>query len=227
MRNYFHWSGRSQNIRSIVLLGLALSLWVIWAIPVAANGVPIQIFLDHLPFKTTWEPANGARGVAIVASNDEEVRVMAQNLPSPPSGQVYYAWLEQAEGGFLSVGALDYRSDGTASLDQQMPELPHSEHFSWVLVSLEDPGYIGNAPGVNVALAGRLPNALALPLRGNETPALLPVTGATLPGSTWFASPLMWIALALLLSLTLVLTSAWRRQQPSRQHIQRAQKDES
>jgi hypothetical protein len=145
--------------------------------PVFANGIPVQIFLDHLPFKATWSPAAGGRGVAVISANDEQVRVMAQNLPALPADQVYYAWLEQADGGFLPVGALRYASDGTASIDQHMEALPHSEAFSWVLISLEDPANVGNAPARDVALAGKLPNALALPPTGNQVPALLPVTG--------------------------------------------------
>lgn len=156
---------------------IALLLLLSWADVSRANGIPVQVFLDHVPLKATWEPASGARGVAVVSANDEKVRVMAQNLPTPPSGSSYYAWLERATGGFLPVGPLAYQSDGTASVDQSMPGLPYSENFSWVLITLENPDAVRSRPGPDVALAGRLPNAEALPLAGNEAPQLLPVTG--------------------------------------------------
>lgn len=155
----------------------AFLLLLCWADVSRANGIPVQVFLDHVPMKATWEPASGARGVAVVSANDEKVRVMAQNLPAPPSGSSYYAWLERANGGFLPVGPLAYQSDGTASVEQSMPGLPYSENFSWVLISLENPDAVRSSPGPDVALAGRLPNAEALPLSGNEAPQLLPVTG--------------------------------------------------
>lgn len=172
----------------------AILLWFLVTTPVAANGVSVEIFLDHLPFKTTWSPAAGGRGIAVVGANDEQVRVMAQNLPAPPAGKVYYAWLERTTGGFLAVGALSYLNDGTASIDQHMPELPYSENFSWVLISLEDMRSVGAAPSIDVALAGRLPNAMALPPAGGESPALLPVTGAHQDGySVWLGLPMLWV----------------------------------
>lgn len=190
--------------------------------PVAANGVPVEIYLDHLPFKTTWSPAAGGRGIAVVAANDEQVRVMAQNLPTPPAGKIYYAWLEQAAGGFLAVGALSYLNDGTASIDQHMPELPHSEYFSWVLVSLEDMRSVGDAPSIDVALAGRLPNAMALPPSGGEPPALLPVTGAHIDTfSPWLGLPLLW---ALILPLVVISTIFMARQMHFASHAKQPKK---
>lgn len=190
--------------RSLPAWFFAILLWFLITTPAAANGIPVEIFLDHLPFKTTWSPAAGGRGIAVVAANDEQVRVMAQNLPAPPAGKIYYAWLEQTQGGFLPVGALSYLNDGTASIDQHMPELPHSEYFSWVLVSLEDMRYIGDAPSIEVALAGRLPNAMALPPAGGESPALLPVTGGHADTSGWLGLPLLWVLILLVMMLATI-----------------------
>ncbi|MFZ1754865.1 MAG: anti-sigma factor [Caldilineaceae bacterium] len=195
---------------TLVML-LALLFLLAWVDGASANGIPVQIFLDHVPVKTTWAAAEGGRGVAVVASNDEQVRVMAQNLPVPPSGSSYYAWLEKDGGGFLPVGALIYQSDGTASLDQPMPGLPYSENFLWVLISLENPQAIGSQPSPDIALAGRLPNAEALPLSGNDAPALLPITGAQSSGP----SPTTVLLIALLAAVgligTLHLTNAQKR----------------
>ncbi|MBI1293840.1 hypothetical protein GC175_02630 [bacterium] len=190
--------------RSLPVWFFAILLWFLATTPAAANGIPVEIFLDHLPFKTTWSPAAGGRGIAVVSANDEQVRVMAQNLPAPPAGRIYYAWLEQTQGGFLPVGALSYLNDGTASIDQHMPELPHSEYFSWVLVSLEDMRYVGDAPSIDVALAGRLPNAMALPPAGGESPALLPVTGAHADASLWLGLPLLWVLILLVVVLSTI-----------------------
>lgn len=203
MNSYF------QNRRWFIVF-LAALLWVMGSSPVAANGIPVQVFLDHLPFKATWQPANGGRGVAVVSANDEQVRVMAQNLPTPPAGQVYYAWLEKAEGGFLPVGSMNYQSDGTASIDQHMEALPYSENFSWVLISLEDPTQIGAGPSLEIALAGRLPNPQALPLRSNESPALLPVTGAE-AAIQESGNGAITLAIVLLLSVVTVFFVAIRR----------------
>ena len=142
-----------------------------------ANGVPVQIFLDYLPFKSTWEPARNGNGVAIVAANDEMVRVQTQKLPAPPEGHGYFAWLEQTDGGYLPVGELNYQPDGTASITQRIPDLPYSENFAWVLVTVEALEGQKTIPSDDVALAGRLPNPLALPVGSEEAPDLLPVTG--------------------------------------------------
>lgn len=175
---------------------------------VRANGIPVQVFLDHLPFKTTWEPASNGRGVAVVASNDEQVRVMVKNLPQPPAGSVYYAWLEKAAGGYLSVGALNYLPEGTASIDQNMPDLPYSENFAWVLVTVEQPSSIGPEPSADIALAGRLPNPLAIPATSSETPEMLPVTGGE---STWSPTALLLIAMVVLASVVIVTGYSHRR----------------
>lgn len=202
----------------LFIIGIFVSFAGLTASRAAANGIPVQIFLEHLPFKATWSPAAAGRGVAVVSANDEEVRVMAQNLPSPPAGQVYYAWLEQIDGGFLAVGALNYADDGTASVDQHMEALPHSEAFSWVLISLEDPASVGRAPATEVALAGKLPNALALPPTGNQVPALLPVTGGEVGQGEWISSLTLWIGAALL--VILAVYGGARRLQAKAQHIE-------
>jgi len=179
-----------------------------------ANGIAVQVFLDHIPVKTTWSPADGGRGVAVISANDEQVRVMAQNLPVPPSGASYYAWLEQANGQFLPVGALIYQSDGTASLDQPMPGLPYSENFSWVLISVEAAGAVGAQPSADVALAGRLPNADALPLTGNQSPQLLPVTGGNHAANPSIALPvLLFLVLLCIVGMILALR-IYARQKP-------------
>lgn len=185
-------------------VGLLLTFLGLTVSSTAANGIPVQIFLDHLPFKATWPPAAGGRGVAVVSANDEQVRVMAQNLPALPAGQVYYAWLEKVDGGFLPVGALRYSGDGTASIDQRMEALPHSEAFSWVLISLEEAIDVGIAPGTDIALAGKLPNALALPPTGNQLPSLLPVTGGEAEHGRGLLSPLLLIGATLLLVIVAI-----------------------
>lgn len=196
--------------RVLLLIFTVASLYMGWGwSPAAANGVPVQIFLEHTPFKATWSPAAGGHGMAVVAANDEQVRVMAQNLPAPPAPKVYYAWLEQAAGGFLPVGILDYNSDGTASLTQTVRDLPYSENFSWVLVSVEDPGQVGSAPGPEIALAGRLPNAMALPHQVDQLPALLPVTGAE--EAVGALAAWRWFGLGLGLVAVVFVAVAWRR----------------
>ncbi len=198
---------RHIRSRTLAIFSLVILLMVAGSVSVSANGIPVQVFLDHLPFKTTWKPATGGRGVAVVSANDEQVRVMAQNLPTPPAGQVYYAWLEKTTGGFLPVGAMTYQTDGTASIDQHMEALPYSENFSWVLISLEDASSTGAAPSLEVALAGRLPNPQALPPSVSEAPSLLPITGAAQTDSDGAAT----LATVLLLSAATVLVIMLRR----------------
>jgi hypothetical protein len=164
-------------VATLILFALSLSVQT-----ARANGIPVQVFLNYLPLKSTWAPAGDGRGLAVISANDEQVQVMVQNMPEPPDGSAYHAWLELVEGGFLSVGVLSYRSDGTASLNQSVPGLPYSENFSWVLVSVEPAGEAREAPGADIALAGRLPNPVALPGPFNEPPQLLPVTGSAPDG---------------------------------------------
>ncbi|RMH46837.1 MAG: anti-sigma factor [Gammaproteobacteria bacterium] len=169
--------GRVQPLRRWLVWIVSWLLSLFLAQTAFANGVPVQVFLDHLPFRATWEPAAHGRGVAVLAANDEQVRVMIQNVPAPPPDQVYFAWLQKVDGSYLPVGALEYSTDGTASLDQHVADLPYSENFSWVLVTLESPEQVDAQPSDAIALAGRLPNAEALPPTTANVPALLPVTG--------------------------------------------------
>lgn len=191
----------------------------LFAVPAQANGLPVQVFLDHLPFKATWTPATNARGVGVISANEELVRVMAQTLPAPPEGRVYYAWLERVEGSFIPVGEMRYSPDGTATIDQRVPNLPYSENFAWVLVALEESGRIGSAPNVDIALAGRVPNQLALPPTGNELPALLPVTGASRAELSGIApaSALLWVVVLLTLFVILAWGARHVRQEPASQ----------
>ncbi|HRJ43861.1 MAG: hypothetical protein KJZ86_11050 [Caldilineaceae bacterium] len=204
--------------RTFFVLFLSLLFLLIGAGAGQANGIPVQIFLDHVPVKTTWTAADGGRGVAVVSANDEQVRVMAQNLPAPPDGVGYFAWLERVGGSFLPVGPLLYQSDGTASLDQEMPNLPYSESFSWVLISLEAPHSIGSRPSADIALAGRLPNAEALPLAGGDTPQLLPVTGTQTQSATSGMPVVLIIVLLCAIGLlgTLRLHGQGKKANPSR-----------
>ena len=178
---------------------------------VYANGVPVQIFLDYLPFKATWEPAKEGSGVAVVAANDELVRVQAQKLPPPPQGYGYFAWLERTDGGYLPVGELDYQADGTASITQRIPDLPYSENFSWVLVTVESLSESKTVPSDDVALAGRLPNPLALPVGSNEAPEFLPVTGGERSGDGMGMVALYASFLLLLMSVIYVLSKRYSR----------------
>lgn len=208
---------------------LALLFLLAWANEGRANGIPVQIFLDHVPVKTTWAAAERGRGVAVVSANDEQVRVMAQSLPTPPPGTSYFAWLERVGGGFLPVGPLLYQSDGTASIDKEMPGLPYSENFSWVLISLEDPQSVGGRPGPDIALAGRLPNAEALPLAGNDAPQLLPVTGAETQSVVPIVPAVLSIVLLCAIGLlgTLRLYTQQRSAAPSRIRADQSPKTEA
>lgn len=194
---------------ALLIVVCALLAWVDVG---RANGIAVQVFLDHIPVKTTWGAAEGGRGVAVISANDEQVRVMAQNLPAPPSGASYYAWLEQTDGLFLPVGALLYQSDGTASLDQPMPGLPYSENFTWVLISVESPGAVGSQPSADIALAGRLPNAEALPLAGNQSPQLLPVTGGENAGSQPTTLPVLLLIALLAVTGAIAALRIYTRQ---------------
>jgi hypothetical protein len=214
------------SVFSSWIVGLAVVLLLLTPRTIHANGIPVQVFLDYLPFKSTWEAAKLGRGVAVIASNDEVVRVNAQNLPQPPNGTVYYAWLEKTNGEYLSVGPLNYQPDGTASIDQTMPELPYSENFAWVLISVENSGGIGSSPSSDIALAGRLPNPVALPETSNSAPEFLPVTGASVPDPFIHGSDVLAIVLlATVVSSYYVFRLAHVGIIGSRQRMQRSKID--
>lgn len=208
----------ARRLPTAVLLVTAWLLALL-AVPVRANGIPVQVYLDFVPFKATWTPAQQARGMAVVSANDEEVRVMAQDLPAPPVGSVYYAWLERVDGGFLPVGPLTYAEDGTASINQRMPNLPYSENFAWVLVTLEHPDQVGDTPSADIALAGRLPNPVALPVDNDQTPDLLPVTGQALPATRTHWPPNGWAAMVLVLAGLVAFQWVRRRRQMVQEQV--------
>ncbi len=202
----------------LALLVLAVLELGIWVHPVRANGVPVEVYLDFVPMKANWTPAQHGQGMAVLSANDEEVRVMAQDLPAPPVGMVYYAWLEKVDGSFLPVGPLAYAEDGTATITQRMPNLPYSENFAWVLVALEFPDRVGTAPSGQIALAGRLPNPVALPVEGNQAPELLPVTGRAAPATRGLWPPTGW-AVAVLVIAGVIAWQWLRRQRTAQSRI--------
>jgi hypothetical protein len=77
---------------------------------------------------------------------------------------------------------------------------------------------VGSAPGRDVALAGKLPNALALPPTGSQVPSLLPVTGGEAGNEARLLSLVLLIGAMLL--VILVLYGRARRLQARVQRVE-------
>lgn len=98
------------------------------------------------------------------------------NLPAPPPGQTYQAWLIRDEGAATSVGVLDPTPDGAVTLEWNSPDSENLlNRYARFQVSLEPAG-TGASPTGPIVLAGglegeALANARRLFVRNDGEPA--------------------------------------------------------
>ena len=203
-----------QSVKPALLITVLL-LVLLPALPVGANGAPVDIYLSYLPNVSNWGP-QGAAGQAVVGVADGIVKLEATGLQHL-DGELYQVWLESREERKLySAGTFNVGDDGVGRLDVLLDDLPYQEYRMLLITVEPDPDPSPDA-GEHRSLAGFFPNAAIVQVtEQDEAPAgqgqlaaaqsqppYLPVTGEspTLPAGL-IATFAVMVAFGLLLSRT-------------------------
>lgn len=151
-------------------IGIIAMLSLAW--PVAANGAPIKIFLNHLPEFSNYGP-KAATGVALVSIGEAWVDLEADGLPQL-SGQLYEAWLVEAETEkMVSLGKFNSDSAGHISYYAEFEQIPELDYRYFVISVETDPDPAPEADARRT-IAGVLPNPEIAIVSGTPTATLLP-----------------------------------------------------
>ena len=163
------------------LKGLICGFILLWAaLPAAANGVPVKIFLNYLPeFSNYGSPQ--ATGVALVSFGEAWVDIQAEGLP-PVSGQLYEAWLARTEtGDMISLGKFNADASGRVAYHAEFEQLPEAD-YRYFFISVEPDPDPDPAADSRRTIAGIFPNAEVVKATGTPTPTLVPGVTPT-PGA--------------------------------------------
>ncbi|MCC7353017.1 MAG: hypothetical protein IT330_04605 [Anaerolineae bacterium] len=176
-----------RALRWISILAV-LTMWLALAVPIHANGAPVDIYLSYLPEVSNWGPRT-ATGHAVVAVGDGEVALEVKGLPTLKD-EHYEAWLEsRAERKLYSAGKFKVGTDGIGRLQVLLDTLPYQE-YRMLLVTVEPEPDPSPEPDARRSIAGLFPNTAVIQTTKEitdtthvETPPYLPVTGRDL--SRW------------------------------------------
>lgn len=163
------------------LKGLICGLVLLWAaMPAAANGAPIKIFLNYLPeFSTYGSPQ--ATGVALISFGEAWVDIQAEGLPQL-NGQLYEAWLARTEtNDMISLGKFNADAGGRVAYHADFDQLPEAD-YRYFFISVETDPDPGPEADSRRTLAGIFPNAEVVQVTGTPPPTLAPGVTPT-PGA--------------------------------------------
>jgi hypothetical protein len=148
------------------------------AIPVAANGTPIKIFLNYLPEFSNYGLTN-ATGVAMISFGEAWVDLQAEGLPQL-NGQLYEAWLLKTDTNeMISLGKFNANPEGRVAYHADFEQLPEAD-YRYFFISVEPDPDPGSEADARRTIAGIFPNAEALDIPGTPTPTLAPGVTPTL-----------------------------------------------
>ncbi len=199
-----------QRIKIMLLVSAVLLLL---AIPVAANGKPVTIYLGFLPeFSNTGSQT--ASGSVQVSIGEAWVDLTADGLPQL-QGEQYEGWLQEAETGKrFSVGKFNADANGHVAYNIQLDNIPVADYQYFLITTEPDPDPSPEADA-RITIAGLFPNPQLVVVQttpttpdgqaitttatvsgttGAETaagtpapppPAVLPVTGDNNFGGQW------------------------------------------
>jgi hypothetical protein len=161
------------------LVGLLLALLGLAAGPIGhpaaalADGTPVRVVLTYQNGLSTWGPVD-ASGVMELVRAEGEARLTARGLPAAP-GLSYVVWLTRDDqpGVVFRLGVLHPQPDGTATLDELLPDPIPDRGWNLVLVTAESTP-APDRPGPRRTIVGRI----LPPTPFGPMPRELPNTGA-------------------------------------------------
>lgn len=149
---------RCKIVAALLVVGMLLLLL---ATAVAANGVPVTLYLTWLPGVTNWENAQAASGSAIVSVSLGELKLEAESLPHLSNGQ-YEAWLVTEDmQQMVSMGRFNSDMVGHARFENVREDLP-SREYRFLLVSMEPEPDTDKASSGKWAIGGVFPDTSLL-----------------------------------------------------------------
>jgi hypothetical protein len=158
----------------VALVGIA-----IFAGHVAANGVPIKIFLDYLPEFSNYGPTD-ARGEAQVSIGEAWVELNAEGLPQL-NGELYQAWLVSADNQtIVDVGTFNADAEGQVSYFIELESIPDVE-YRYFMITVESDPDSNSEPDSRRTISGIFPIPEIQIVESTPTPTLEPSVTAT-PG---------------------------------------------
>lgn len=157
-----------------LISGLINLLFVtLFVLPVAANGVPKTIYLNYLPEFSNFG-ATEAHGEAVVAVAEAWVELTAEGLPQLTDGEIYEAWIVQAETGeMVSLGTFNADAEGRVNYAADLVDVPNVD-YRYMVISIEPANDADPGADERRAIAGVFPNAQLQPASGTATPTLAP-----------------------------------------------------
>ncbi len=173
-----------QKLKIIAALLVVGMLLLLIATAVAANGVPVTLYLTWLPGVTNWENAQSASGSAIVSVSLGELKLEAESLPHLTNGQ-YEVWLVTEDmQQMASMGRFNSDMVGHARFESVREDLP-SREYRFLLVSVEPDPDTSEASSGKWAIGGVFPDTSLLVVTatpagtGSATGAATPAENAT------------------------------------------------
>ncbi|MCB0155430.1 MAG: anti-sigma factor [Anaerolineae bacterium] len=160
-------------IKWLILALVNLLLLALVALPVLANGVPKTIYLNYSPeFSNSGSEA--AHGEAVVAVAEQWIELKAEGLPQLADGEMYQAWIVQAETGeMVSLGTFNADAAGQVNYSADLVDVPNVD-YRYMVISIEPANDSDPAADERRVIAGVFPNAQLQPVVGTATPTLAP-----------------------------------------------------
>ncbi|NOZ06871.1 MAG: hypothetical protein GXP41_11080 [Chloroflexi bacterium] len=150
-----------QKLRIVAALLVVGILTLLIATTVAANGVPVTLYLTWLPGITNWEKAQPASGSAIVSVSLGELKLEAESLPHLTNGQ-YEAWLVTEDmQQMVSMGRFNSDMVGHVRFESTREDLPARE-YRFLLISVEPEPDTSEASSGQWAIGGVFPDTSLL-----------------------------------------------------------------
>jgi hypothetical protein len=150
------------------------------AVPAAANGAPVKIFLNYLPNFSNYGSTH-ASGTAMISFGEAWVDIQAEGLPQL-TGQLYQAWLVKAETNeMVNLGKFNADTNGRIAYHAEFEQLPKAD-YRYLFITVEPDPDPNPEADARRTIAGVFPNAEVVKATGTPVPTLVPGVTPT-PGA--------------------------------------------
>jgi hypothetical protein len=159
---------------------MVLSAWLIVsalaALPAAANGAPVKVFLNFLPETSNHGPVN-ASGTATISIGEAWIDLTADGMPQLEDAH-YEVWITNAETQeMISLGTFNADADGHVEYSVELDDIPIADYrYLWITVE-DEPDAKPDEADDRITIAGVFPDSQLVIVTGSPTPTLAP--GAT------------------------------------------------
>lgn len=140
-----------------IIAGISIVLLLALAIPAAANGAPVKIFLNFLPEFSNYGSTT-ANGTVLISIGEAWVDLSAQGMPQL-TDESYEAWIVEIDTQKpFSVGKFNADAEGNINYFVQLDDIPVTEYRYFYLTVEPEPDSNPAEPDARIALAGLFPD---------------------------------------------------------------------